>query len=514
MMNKELANVRSADMGTVVDSYGKWKDISMQMLKPNVQANPTLYNQLQIQKNALLGETMGKINRSAQLNALGKQIGTNIQSKPDYYNDDAGKMLSTFYSTPMDKLTAADYNGKPTDLTDLEQWRYKGGADLSKVHAGAIGKTLTHYDDGTTDASGVQTTQHGYQYGNTPLEYRNAYLPGLAGNQSNRTARYNWTQHSTNQQDLDQLDVAYQNSPNWKKLGMSPQQLPAYNPNDPVGNEATYQAKQYLVGMNPAEVKVATTTNQAAKMGLQEQERLRTVAAQHVNRMAEIAARYTNQKDFFTIKQRATDPEGTTPSVDAIQTLLEHPGQMYNGKTAAQLSQDVLSNWNSQGNSKNVQSKLTVVPSFNTSQTKDIKGFTNLHQSAMRAVGDAYNAIPENARTQTWGKLLQQYNDPGTTPQQAKELLVKAYNEINAANGSSVRFTADDLDKAVPVLHQRREVDDKYDQTKYQLVKTGTPEFENVINEKRNAVLSSKKPVIQGQQNQEAPAGGSGIKWQ
>lgn len=269
LMTKELANVRSVDMNDVMEGYGKWKNISMQMLSPKVQANPKLYNQLQVQKNAALGETMGLINRSAQYNALGKQIGTGLQNKADYYSDDAGKMLSTFYNTPMNQLSAANYNGKPVDLTDMEQWRYKGGADLSKAHAGAVGKPVTHYDDGTTDASGVQTTQHGYQYGNTPLEYRNAYLPALAGNQTNRTARYNWSQHSTNQQELDALDAAYQNSPNWKKLGIAPQPLPPYNPNDPVGNEATFQAKQYLVGMNPAEVKAATTTNQAAKMGLQ-----------------------------------------------------------------------------------------------------------------------------------------------------------------------------------------------------------------------------------------------------
>lgn len=268
-MNKELANVRSVDMSDVMDSYGKWKNLAMQSLSPKVMSNPTLYNQLQIQKNAALGQTMGLINRSAQYNALGKQIGTNIQSRPDYFGDDAGKKLSTFYNTPMDQLTSANYNGQPADLTDTQQYRYQGGVDLSKLHAAAIGKPVTHYDNGSTDASGVQTTQHGYEYGNTPAQYRDAYLPGLAGEQANRTALYNWAQHSSNQQDLDQLDAAYQNSPNWKILGMAPQQLPPYNPNDKVGNEATYQAKKYLVAMNPNEVKAATVTNQGAKLNLQ-----------------------------------------------------------------------------------------------------------------------------------------------------------------------------------------------------------------------------------------------------
>lgn len=302
MLNKELANIRSVDMGVVTDSYGKFKNISMQMRQPSVMANPKLYNQLQMQRNAALGETMGLINRSVQYNSLGKQIGNNIQSKPDSYSDDGSKMLNTFYNTPMDKLTAADYNGKPTDLTDLKQYQYTG-VDLSKLHAGAAGKQVTHYDDGTTDASGVQTTQHGYQYGNTPLQYRDAYLPGLAGYQANRTARANWAQHSTNQQDLEQMDAAYQNSPNWKKLGMAPQQLPAYNPNDPVGNEATYQAKQYLVGLNPAEVKTATSTNQAAKMGVQFQQREAMEALREGNREKLAGMRH----DWKTLDTKAKD---------------------------------------------------------------------------------------------------------------------------------------------------------------------------------------------------------------
>lgn len=270
LLNKELANVRSVDMPQVMDAYQQWSQLSKRSLfDKSIQNNPQRYNALQVEKNAAMGNVLGMINKSSQYNALGKQLGTNMQSKPDNYSDEASKMLSTYYNTPMDQLTAGNYNGKPMDFTDVEQYRYKGGADLSKAHKSGIGKMMTHYDNGTTDATGIQTTQHGYQYGNTPLEYRNAYLPEVAGNKTNRSARFNWAQHSSNQDELDNLDIAYQNSPNWKKMGIAPQQLPPYNPNDPVGNEATYQAKQYLVGMNPAEVKAATVTNQGAKMNLQ-----------------------------------------------------------------------------------------------------------------------------------------------------------------------------------------------------------------------------------------------------
>lgn len=500
LLNKEMANVRSIDTPQVINAYNNYKQLKKKVLfDKSLQNNPKAYNAAQMESNAAYANAMSLINKSTQANAFGKQVAANRLAKPDAYDDNAGQMLSTFYNTPIDKLNSVDKNGQPTDLMNVDSYRYKAGnADFQKIHTAAAGKPVTHYDNGQTDESGIQTTQHGYSYGNTPGQYRNVYLSGLAGNQANRGARYNWSQKS--QQDLDSLDAAYQNSPNWQKLGMQPQQLPPYNPNDPVGNEATFQAKQYLVNMNPAEVKASVTTNQGAKMDLQQQQKIQMEGVKHLNRVAEIADRFANSKSLVDYKFKKTDPEGTTPTVDNIQDLLEHPAQKFNGKTAAQLSQDVLSNWNSQGNTKNIQTKLTVVPSFNTSETKDVKGFNDLFQSGLRSVGDAYNALPKEARTETWGTVLQKFNS-ATTTQQAKEILSKAYNEINKANGSSVRFTPDDLDKSVPVLHQRREVDDKYDNTKYQVVKAGTPEFSNVINEKRNAVLSSKKPVIQGQEN-------------
>lgn len=276
LLNKEMANVRSIDTPQIIDAYNDYKNSKQnQLFNKGIQFNPKAYATAQMDANSKYANLMSMINKSAQYNAFGKEIAANRFSKPDNYSDDAGNMLSTFYQTPMDKLTAATYNGKPTDLTNPDNWRYQGGNfDFSKLHTTASGKPVTHYDDGTTDASGVQTTQHGLSYGNTPAQYRDTYVSGLAGSQANRGALYNWAQHSANQQDLDQLDAAYQNSPNWGKLGIAPQPLPPYNPNDKAGNEATYQAKKYLVSMNPAEVAAKTTVDRGAMSNLNEKNRL------------------------------------------------------------------------------------------------------------------------------------------------------------------------------------------------------------------------------------------------
>lgn len=269
LLTKEMANIRSVDTSDIIDAYSKYKSAKQyQLFNKSIQQNPKLYAAAQMDANAKYADVMSMINKSKQYNDFGKNLANNRLSKPDAYSDETGNMLSTFYKTPMSQLTAANYNGKSTDLTNLDNYRYQGGNyDFAKLHTTAVGKPVTHYDNGTTDASGLQTTQHGYQYGNTPGQYREVYIGGLATNQAHRGALYAWSQRDP--QEVSSLDAAYQNSPNWQKLGIPPQPLPPYNPNDPAGNEATYQAKKYLVEMNPAEVKAATQTNQAAKMNLQ-----------------------------------------------------------------------------------------------------------------------------------------------------------------------------------------------------------------------------------------------------
>ena len=276
LLNKEIANVRSVDTPDVIDAYNDYKNAKQyQLFGKGIQNNPKAYAQAQMDANAKYAHMMSLINQSKQYNDFGKQIATNRFAKPDNYSDEAGEMLSTFYQTPASKLSSANYKGKIVDLTNPDNWRYQAGnVDLTKTYETAKGKPVTHYDNGTTDESGVQTTQHGYQYGNTPLQFRNTALTGLAGSQAARRARYDWANHSADQQQLDQLDAAYQNSPNWQKLGIQPQPLPPYNPNDPIGNEATYQAKQYLVSMNPAEVKAATTVDRGALANLNAKNRL------------------------------------------------------------------------------------------------------------------------------------------------------------------------------------------------------------------------------------------------
>ena len=508
ILSKELANVRSVDAPQVFDAYSKWKTLATSMIgNQGLARNPRAYNAAQIETNAAYGEAMALINKSANLNTFGKQLATerNTPGKSNLYADDFGDKASAFWNTPMDRLGQTPMG----DLSNLDTYRYKGmnNVNFGDMEKKAAGTPSPKYEK--KEQVGVQTNATPYSFGNTPAQFQTSLRGEYASNPATyRAASAAW--ESIPQTEKDRVDQLYAQIPGekWQQMGLQgPQAISPTNPQDPADNLAAYKAKLYAINTNPAVGKTYPVVDQQAKMNLQEQERLRTVGVQHVNRMAEIAARYANSKDMVDYKLKKTDPEGTTPTVEGISTLLEHPGQVYNGKTAVQLSQDVLSNWNSQGNTANTQNKLTVIPSFRDATVSNVKGFNDLQETGMRSVGAAYNAVPN--KDGAWGDVIKPLNDPNVPLQQKKEILAKAYNQINAASGSPVRFTPDDLDKSVPVLHEHTDVFSSGNKTTYQVVKTGTPEFQNVINEKRNAVLGSKKPVIQGQPDKAPGTGGT-----
>src|ERR1700744_6183067 len=152
LLNKEMANVRSVDTPAIIDAYNDYKNSKQnQLFNRSIQTNPKAYAVAQMDANSKYANLMSMINKSSQYNQFGKEIAANRFAKPDNYSDDAGNMLSTFYQTPMDKLTSVNYKGKPIDLTNADNWRYAGGNyNFVKLHLDSKGKDQIHYDNGTT----------------------------------------------------------------------------------------------------------------------------------------------------------------------------------------------------------------------------------------------------------------------------------------------------------------------------------------------------------------------------
>lgn len=304
MMNKELANVRSADMGTVVDSYGKWKDISMKMLNPNVQANPKLYNDLQIQKNAALGQTMGAINRSAQLNAQAKEIVAERKTKPNSYVGDFGDRLAAFNNTPMDQL---QNHPKYGDLSNPDTFRAKGGqTDFAKLEAVAAGKPQPVAGaEKVEKINDLQTRRTPTEFGNTPAQFLESMRGQLTQNIPNQEAAMNW--ENVTEQQRAAVDQQFAAIPPEKWLAMTgvakPQVLTPTNPSNPAENYAAYRAKVYAINSAPRAGTPRMETNEQAKLGIQFDQRAAMEALREGNREKLAGMRH----DWKTLDTKAKD---------------------------------------------------------------------------------------------------------------------------------------------------------------------------------------------------------------
>jgi hypothetical protein len=271
-MNKELANVRSADMPDVMNSYGQWKNISMQMLSPKVQGDPKAYNELQVQKNAALGQTMAAINRSAQLNSQAKEMVAERKLKPNLYSDDFGDRIVAFNKTPMDQLANHPQYG---DLTNPDAFRYTGSqTDFGKMETAAAGKfQAVAGAEKTEKISDMQSRVTPTEFGATPAQFFDNLRGQFAQHIPGRDAAAAW--EAVPEMQRAAVDQQFAAIPPEKWLAMTgqpkPQVVAPADANNPAEQYAAYRAKIYALNAAPKAGTPQNVINQQGKMQEQSQ---------------------------------------------------------------------------------------------------------------------------------------------------------------------------------------------------------------------------------------------------
>lgn len=323
-MTRELSNVRSVDMNQVIDSYGKWKNISMQMLNPKVQADPKLYNQLQIEKNAALGQTMANINRSAQLNAQAKELVAERKTKPSLYNDDFGDRLTEFNKTPMDQLQAHPKYG---DLTNPDAFRYQGSqTDFGKLETSAAGKFQPIAGAEKTEViSPLQKRITPTEFGSTPTQYFENMKGQLAQHIPGRDAAAAWEAIPDQQKGAVDQQFAAISPEKWQAMtGVAkPQVIAPADPNNPAENYAAYRAKIYAINAAPRAGTPRVETNEAAKLNMQFDQRAAMEALREGNREKLAGMRH----DWKRLDTKAKDDVMNGVVVDMLEQAKQHPKQ-------------------------------------------------------------------------------------------------------------------------------------------------------------------------------------------
>lgn len=270
VMNKELANVRSADMETVMDGYGKWKNIAMEMLNPKVQADLRQYNQLQVQKNAALGQTMAAINRSSQLNQQAKELVGEYKAKAPLFADDFGERLAALNNTPMDQLQAHPKYG---DLTNYDTFRHKGGqTNFYDMEGKAAGKPIPVAGaEKVEKISDLQTRRTPTEFGSTPGQFFENLRGQLAQHIPGRDAAAAWEAIPEQQRAAVDQQFAAISPEKWLAMTgtAKPQVIAPADPNNGAENYAAYRAKVYAINGTPRPGTPKVETNEEAKLNLQ-----------------------------------------------------------------------------------------------------------------------------------------------------------------------------------------------------------------------------------------------------
>lgn len=275
LVNKELANVRSADAPEVIDAYTKWKNLKQNLLfNKSLQQNPKAYNQAQMDANMAYADVVGKINKSSQLNQFGKQLYTerNTPGKSNLYADDFGDKASTFWKTPMGQLQNVKLGSDIVDLTNPDSYRYKGmnNVNFGDLEKKAAGTPAQRYQK-EEKISDLQSNITPYSFGNSPTQFQQALRGEYSSTpQTYRAASAQW--EAIPQQEKDRVDQLFAQIPSekWQQMGVEgPQSISPTNPQDPADQLAAYKAKVYAINNNPTAGKVYTNVNQQAKMNLQ-----------------------------------------------------------------------------------------------------------------------------------------------------------------------------------------------------------------------------------------------------
>jgi hypothetical protein len=291
-MQKEFANVRSADVPDLVDAYTKYKGLKKQVLfDKDLQKDPKKFAAAQQQANEALSDVHSLINGSKELKDQYKGLNTAHGTHPDNFVDNYGELISAAQSTPLKQLKAH----KLGDLANLDTFLYKGpDQDFSKIMAGAAGtqKPTGYTERVPLDKNGLTYNESAYEFGNTPKQYSDYIQGALGAHKAGKAASFLWNHVPQTERDKVDQEFAAIPADKWNKMGIPvPQDLPTNTGNDAL-DFSNYQAKKYALANEPR-AKVTPRTDAAKKFEME------------TNRMKQMEAlRHADAKDLIDYKKK------------------------------------------------------------------------------------------------------------------------------------------------------------------------------------------------------------------
>lgn len=263
-LQKEFANVRSADIPDVVNSYNDLKRTKQQLLfDDKIKNDAVKYAQVQQQAQAKEAALRQQIAASQQLKESDKAINARMLSHPDDFEENAGNLFVNHQNMPMaDRIKQG--------ALGIDPYLYKG-VDMAKLgtlskQAAGTPQTVPIGEPQVAD-EGYKLEQKFIQRGNNPVKYAENMYKNLQTNKMGQGARALLNQ--TSPQKVAQITQQFASIPDAEfkaKWGVDKSALTnGVLPDDKAGQYVLLDAMQYAVNNMPTEAKSEFRPNDAFK---------------------------------------------------------------------------------------------------------------------------------------------------------------------------------------------------------------------------------------------------------
>ena len=263
-LQKEFANVRSADIPDVVNAYNDLKRTKQQLLFDDKIKNDAIkYAQVQQQAQLKEAALRQQIAASQQLKESDKAINARMLSHPDDFEENAGQMFVNHQNLPLkDRIKIGALGQEP--------YLYKG-VDMAKL--GSLAKQaagtprIVPIGEPQVADEGYKLEQKMIQRGNNPVQYADNMYKGMQTNKFGQAARTLLNQMSPQKAaQITQQFAAIPDAEFEQKWGVKKSALTnGVLPDDKAGQYVLLDAMQYAVNNMPTESKSEFRPNEAFK---------------------------------------------------------------------------------------------------------------------------------------------------------------------------------------------------------------------------------------------------------
>ena len=328
-LQKEFANVRSADMPDVNNAYQAYKQLKQQLyFDPKLQRDHEAYTKVQMAANQALAETYSKIASSNETKQFDKGIANDFLQHHEQYADEAGNL----HAKAMQMTTA---QRQAAGLNSAEPYLYKGSDfDLAtglKNAAGTPNKNVL--PEQPVGQGGFTFQQPVYSYGASPAQFS----ANLIGQAAKRNAGQAMAKEIANipPDQIQKVQADYQKllqTPDyWQKINADPTQNDiTIKPTDsPAVQYAKFQGMQYALTNQPKFEENKTRVDEAGKLNYQTEQRKILDDYQQRNKINFEGIRQGNREALLALKNKYKGLDATqqNDAVDKYYNYLRNDAQ-------------------------------------------------------------------------------------------------------------------------------------------------------------------------------------------